>query len=141
MIKVFNTFLHGPNRPNCPKYLSAAGPYCHNEASISGVSLLISEETNVPPILMNNVTMKNYFSLLWKKNTKNFQDILQNRNDPDPNNSAIHRNCFLTSPNLQETWLDVKTCPVQMPNPSHSYPRRAEHTHSCWPFALNPWNS
>lgn len=67
------------------------------------------------------ITMINYFSLSWKKNITNFQDILQHRNDPDLNHSAIHCSCFLTSPNLQEILLDVETCPAQIPSPSHGY--------------------
>lgn len=38
MIKVLNSFLHGTNTPNCPRGLSAAGPYCHNKTRISAAS-------------------------------------------------------------------------------------------------------
>lgn len=90
--------------------------------------------------------MKNYFSLLWKKNINNFQDILQHRNYVDLNHSAIHCRCFLTSPDLQEILLDVETCTVQIPNPSHcetgeqNTHLRAAHLH-CIPTQLSNSNN
>lgn len=112
-----------------------------NQHLWSCIPLATSEDMTVPAFLMDRNYYKNYFLVLWKKNINNFQDISQHRKI----SIILEWIVAVFSPALtcrKYSWMQ-RAVLYKFSTPARvtTVKWRAEHTHLCWPFVLNPCNS